>query len=179
MKKVALLLSVLLVTTCGGSETSKPTALTGGLFVNTGSDSQAATALNLNNQSSDPVIDLSKGGVVLLTFSNLLRGDSVELINRNPTTQAVSGFSPVSGIVSVKVAGSSYTGHTVQYRPDGGYVPPPDTAADNFPKPAIAVQLPAGVATSGQQIVVTLKDQAVVGADGVSVGTGFVSLKAK
>ncbi len=179
MKKVALLLSVILIATCGGSETSKPTALTGGLFVSSGSDSQTAAVLNLNNKGTDPTVDVGKGGVVLLTFSGFLQGSSVEQITRDPVTRAVKSFLTASNLVSVTVGGMSYTEYTVQYRPDGGYVPPPDTTADNFPKPAIAVQLPAGVATSGQKIVVTLIDQVVVGADGASVGTGSVSLTAK
>ena len=179
MRKVALLFGLILITACGSSENSKPTLLTGGLFVNASADSQTPTVLNFNGKGTEPTVDLSKGGVILLTFSGLLKGSSVEQITRDPVTQAVKDFSAVANLVSVTIGGQNYSTYTVQYRPDGGYIPPLDTTADNFPKPAIAISLPADAVSSGKQVIVKLNDQVVVGIDGVSVGTGSVSLTAK
>jgi hypothetical protein len=171
MKKVALFLSVILVTACGSSESSKSTTLTGGLFVTGNSEAQTPVLLPLNSQNQRPEVKATSGGFVLLTFSNFLKGDTVEQVSLDPKTKVVTGFSSISGIISVTGA----TPTKILYRPDGGYVPPPDTLATDFPKPAISIQF--GALPKDTVVTVSLNDGLVLGLDGSKVSGGSVSFK--
>ncbi|MEI6805040.1 MAG: hypothetical protein WCK49_00865 [Myxococcaceae bacterium] len=110
--------------------------------------SQDASALP-SDTSSLKVLQTS--GSIILGFSEFLDGDSVEkVVYSNEKTKTISDFIPVSGVVEIACCDSlgknckvcdNIASFGISYRPDGGYVAPPDTPVSNFPPPSIKVTI--------------------------------------
>lgn len=85
-------------------------------------------------------------GSIFLGFSEFLNGDSIETVEYY-TNETVRGFSGLPGTIEIAVCDLQgknclpFSDFKVSYRPDGGYIPPKDTSVNNFPPPAIQLNI--------------------------------------
>ncbi len=162
-----LCIPMLFAIACGQGPLQQPDLISGNF--QSGSDNMASTTkLDVidyfaqsttglpTDTSSLATIDSSTGttGSIYLGFSEFLNGDLIETVTRKSNGQ-VDTITQVanSGIVEIWTCPATsscqsaanfkaFTGFTLAYRPDGGYVPKPDTPISNFPPPAVVVVLP-------------------------------------
>jgi hypothetical protein len=163
----------------GSSTTAETTSLT---VV----DYYSTKAADFKTLLSDlPTIDSSQTGPwnFFLGFSQFLKGDLIETVIKNSKNGQVSGFTSIPGSVEVwfcdvtkdctdKANFTQNTAFTLSYRPEGGYVPKPDTPVSNFPPPAIALtfQQPttplASILSAGKIVAIHVIAGKVANADG-------------
>jgi hypothetical protein len=112
-------------------------------------------------------VDASGTGpwTVFVGFSQFLNGNLIESVSTAANGQVID-FSQIPG--SIEVATCDLTGKNCQsyaetfslaYRPDGGYVPKPDTPVSNFPPPAVAVIFTTALPAASIILVNVLADK--------------------
>jgi hypothetical protein len=172
----ALCIPVLMMTACGQGALQQPDLIAGRFQV--GPDATGPTTkLNVINYYAQTgtglpaipddlaTVDASSTGActIFLGFSEFLNGNLIQLPQK-ATNGQVTEFLPapnVSQIIEVYTCDSTgknctlYKGTVaLAYRPDGGYVPKPDTPVSNFPPPAIAVTLSGAALAAGTVVAV-------------------------
>lgn len=112
-------------------------------------DSTSLTAAALPSDTSGLKI-IETSGSIFLGFSEFLNGDMIEEVNRDSKNKTVQNFTAVPGTLEIACRGPSDTDFkacpsttvfSISYRPDGGYVPLPDTPVSNFPPPAVRLSV--------------------------------------
>lgn len=157
---LSLCIPLVFVMACGQGSLQQPD-LIAGRFANTTSltvvDYYSTKAADFKTLLTDlPIVDSTLAGPwsFFLGFSQFLKGDLIEIVNKNPKNGQVKDFTAKSGSIEVWTCSAKCddlktnfsqvlnTDFSLSYRPDGGYVPKSDTPVSDFPPPAIALTFP-------------------------------------
>ncbi|MES2504468.1 MAG: hypothetical protein V4534_06265 [Myxococcota bacterium] len=113
----------------------------------------------------DEAPTLSPSGYLVLGFSQVLQGSSIETINGDPNK--ITGFTAIPGVIEITQNNISLpaSAYAITYRPDGGYIAPPDTSFSDQPLPAIDIQFTTPL-TAGANITIYVIAGTVANTDG-------------